>query len=73
MAYTSLADDRSASALMSTFVLRLGVQRQDLFVPDAFSLLERRVSKTFNLERLERLSKIEFLKEFIGVLSKAPE
>ena len=71
MAYTSLADDRSASALMSTFVLRLGVQRQDLFVPDAFSLLERRVSKTFNLERLERLSKIEFLKEFIGVLSKA--
>ena len=73
MAYTSLADDRSASALMSTFVLRLGVQRQDLFVPDAFSLLERRVSKTFNLERLERLSKIEFLTEFIGVLSKAPE
>ena len=58
---------------MSTFVLRLGVQRQDLFVPDAFSLLERRVSKTFNLERLERLSKIEFLKEFIGVLSKASE
>jgi hypothetical protein len=57
---------------MSTFVLRLGVQRQDLFVPDAFSLLERRVSKTFNLERLERLSKIEFLEEFIGVLSKAP-
>jgi len=73
MAYTSLADDRSASALMSTFVLRLGVQRQDLFVPDAFSLLERRVSKTFNLERLERLSKIEFLKEFIGVLNKASE
>ena len=72
MAYTSLADDRSASALMSTFVLRLGVQRQDLFVPDAFSLLERRVSKTFNLERLERLSKIDFLKEFIGVLSSAP-
>ncbi len=72
MAYTSLADDRSASALMSTFVLRLGVQRQDLFVPDAFSLLERRVSKTFNLERLERLSKIDFLKEFIGVLSRAP-
>ena len=70
MAYTSLANDRSASALMSTFVLRLGVQRQDLFVPDAFSLLERRVSKTFNLERLERLSKIEFLTEFIGVLSK---
>jgi hypothetical protein len=41
-------------------------------VPDAFSLLERRVSKTFNFERLERLSKIDFLKEFIGVLSNAP-
>jgi hypothetical protein len=73
MAYSSLVDDRSASVLMSTFVLRLGVQRQDLFVPDAFSLLERRVSKTFNLERLERLSKIEFLKEFIGVLSQTSE
>ena len=68
MAYSSLADERGASALMSTFVLRFGVQRQDLFVPDAFSLLEKRVSKAFSLERLERLSKIDFLKEFIGVL-----
>ncbi len=73
MAYSSLADDRAASALMSTFVLRFGVQRQDLFVPDAFSLLERRVSKTFNLERLQRLSKIDFLKEFIGLLGRVPE
>jgi hypothetical protein len=73
MAYSSLADDRAASALMSTFVLRFGVQRQDLFVPDAFSLLERRVSKTFNLERLERLSKIDFLKEFIAVLGGAAD
>lgn len=73
MAYSSLAQDRAASALMSTFVLRVGVQRQDLFVPNAFSLLERRVSETFNLERLERLSKIDFLKEFIGVLSQGPE
>lgn len=73
MAYSSLADERAASALMSTFVLRFGVQRQDLFVPDAFSLLERRVSKTFNLERLQRLSKIDFLKEFIGVLGEGPE
>ena len=68
MAYSSLADERGASALMSTFVLRFGVQRQDLFVSDAFTLLERRVSKAFNLERLERLSKMDFLKEFIGVL-----
>lgn len=72
MAYSSLVDDRSASALMSTFVLRLGVQRQDLFVPDAFSLLERRVSEMFNLERLEQLSKLEFLKEFIGILGGVP-
>jgi hypothetical protein len=71
MAYSGLADDRGASALMSTFVLRFGVQRQDLFVPDAFRLLEKRVSKTFNLERLQRLSKIDFLKEFIGVLGRA--
>ncbi len=69
MAYSSLADERGASALMSTFVLRFGVLRQDLFVPDAFSLLEERVSKAFSLDRLERLSKIDFLKEFIGVLS----
>ncbi len=69
MAYSSLVDERGASALMSTFVLRFGVQRQDLFVPNAFSLLEKRVSKAFSLERLERLSKIDFLKEFIGVLS----
>jgi hypothetical protein len=73
MAYSGLADERAASALMSTFVLRFGVQRQDLFVPDAFSLLERRVSKTFNLEPLQRLSKLEFLKEFIGVLGPGPE
>ena len=73
MAYSGLADDRDASALMSTFVLRFGVQRQDLFVPDAFRLLERRVSKTFNLERLQRLSKIDFLKEFIGVLGRTSE
>ena len=72
MAYSSLTDDRAPSVLMSTFVLRFAVHRQDLFVPDAFSLLERRVSKTFNLERLEQLSKIDFLKEFIGVLGGMP-
>ncbi len=68
MAYGDLADDRSGSALMSTFVVRFGVERQDLFVPDVFSLLERRVSPTFNIERLERLSRIDFLKEFLGFL-----
>ena len=71
MAYSSLADDKGASALMSTFVLRVGVERPDLFVPDAFSLLERRVSETFNLERLEWLSKMDFLKEFIGLLGQS--
>ncbi|MGI8956239.1 MAG: hypothetical protein ACR2II_04905 [Chthoniobacterales bacterium] len=68
MAYSNLADERGASTLMSTFVVRFGVQRQDLFVPDAFSLLEKRVSKAFSLERLEQLSKLDFLQEFIGVL-----
>lgn len=68
MAYSNLTPDRCGSALMSTFVLRFGVERQDLFIPDAFSLLERKVSSAFNLERLERLSKIEFLQEFLGLL-----
>ncbi len=69
MAYSNLTHDRSASALMSTFVLRFGVERQDLFIPDAFSLLESKVSKMFNAERLQRLSKIDFLKEFLGFLA----
>ncbi|HEX4667958.1 MAG TPA: hypothetical protein VH207_15305 [Chthoniobacterales bacterium] len=73
MAYSNLAHDRCGSALMSTFVLRFGVQRQELFVPDAFLLLEKRVSKAFNLERLERLSKLEFLKEFLGFLGGPAE
>lgn len=71
MAYGNLVKDRSESALMSTFVVRFGVERQDLFVRDAFSLLERRVSKTFNRERLASLSRMEFLKEFLGYLSPA--
>ena len=70
MAYTNLVPEHCGSALMSTFVVRFGVDRQDLFVPDAFSLLERKISKTFNLKRLQRLSKMEFLKEFIGVLGR---
>ena len=69
MAYSNLAADHCGSALMSTFVVRFAVERQELFVPGAFSLLEKRVSKTFNLGRLEQLSRIEFLKEFVGFLS----
>jgi len=70
MAYSNLAADRGGSALMSTVVVRFGVERQDLVVTDAFSLLERKISKTFNLDRLERLSKIDFLKEFLGFLGR---
>jgi hypothetical protein len=70
MAYSNLAPDRCGSALMSTFVVRFGVERPELFVRDAFSLIEKKISKSFNLERLERLSKIEFLKEFIGFLGR---
>jgi hypothetical protein len=70
MAYTNLVDNRSGSALMSMFVLRFGVQRQDLFVRGTFSLLEKRVSQDFNIERLEQLTKIEFLKEFFGILGQ---
>jgi hypothetical protein len=70
MAYSNLAPDRCGSALMSTFVVRFGVERPELFVRDAFSLLERKISKSFNLERLKRLSKIEFFKEFIGFLGR---
>ncbi len=68
IAYGNLAGDPSGSALMSTFVVRFGVERQDLFLPDAFSLLERRVGETFNHKRLERLSRMDFLKEFLGFL-----
>jgi hypothetical protein len=70
MAYTNLVPDHCGSALMSTFVVRFGVDRQDLFIPNAFSLLERKISKAFNLERLQRLSKLDFLKEFLGFLSQ---
>lgn len=66
MAYGNLANDRSGSALMSTFVVRFGVEREDLFVADAFSLLERRISAAFNLPRLKELSRLDFLKEFLG-------
>ena len=73
MAYSNLASNQCGSALMSTFVVRFGVERPELFVQDAFSLLERRISKSFNFERLERLSKIEFLNEFLGFLGRPLE
>lgn len=71
MAYGSLANDRSGSALMSTFVVRFGVEREELFVTDAFSLLERRISVAFNLARLKELSRIDFLNEFLGRVGPA--
>ncbi|MGI8432922.1 MAG: hypothetical protein ACR2MW_11615, partial [Chthoniobacterales bacterium] len=71
MAYGNLANDRSGSALMSTFVVRFGVEREDLFVADAFSLLERRISAAFNLARLKELSRIDFLKEFLACVEPA--
>ena len=70
MAYSNLVQDDCGSALMSTFVVRFGVLRQELFVPGAFSLLEKKVNEAFNLARLERLSKLDFLKEFIGSLER---
>src|SRR5712691_10305440 len=43
MAYANLFEHESASALMSTFVVRFGVQRPDLFAPNVFPLLEKNV------------------------------
>ncbi len=71
MAYGSLTHDRTGSALMSTFVVRFGVEREDLFVTDAFSLLERRISDSFNLVRLKSLSRLDFLKEFLDCAGPA--
>ena len=70
IAYSNLVDNHGGSALMSTFVLRLGVQRQELFARGVFSLLEQRLSEYFNLERLQRLSKMEFLNDFLRNLSR---
>ena len=71
MAYANLFEHDSRSALMSTFVVRFGVQRPDLFAANIFSLLENNVDQTFNIERLQRLSKLEFLQEFFGFLGQA--
>ena len=72
MAYAHLFDNNdSGSALMSTFVVRFGVQRPDLFAPNVFPLLEDMFDKSFNIERLQNLSKIEFLKEFFDFLGQS--
>jgi len=70
MAYNNLVDNRCGSAMMSTFVVRFAVQRQELFARGAFSFLEKAVSKDFNIERLEQLSKIDFLKEIFNFLGR---
>ena len=70
MAYANLFERESGSALMSTFVVRFGVQRPDLFAPNVFPLLEKNVDHTFNIERLQKLSKVEFLQEFFGLLGR---
>jgi hypothetical protein len=70
MGYIQLLDDDARSALMSTFIVRFGVQRPDLFAIDAFPFLEREVDKVFNIERLQKLSKLEFLEEFFGLLRR---
>jgi hypothetical protein len=70
IAYTNLVDNHCGSALMSTFVLRLGVQRQELFAHGVFSLLEQSLSEYFNLERLQQLNKMEFLSDFLRDLNR---
>jgi hypothetical protein len=70
MSYCNIMDNLYGSAMMATFVVRFAVQREDLFARGAFSLLEKTISKDFNLERLQELSKIEFLKEFFGFLHR---
>ena len=73
MAYNNLMDNRCASAMMSTFIVRFAVQRQELFARGAFSFLEEAVSKDFDIERLEQLSKLEFLKEIFNFLGHAAD
>jgi hypothetical protein len=70
MAYANLFDHEAGSALMSTFVVRFGVERPDLFAPGVFPLLEKNVDHSFNIERLQKLSKLEFLQEFFGFLGR---
>lgn len=72
MAYANLLANDPGSPLMATFVVRFGVQRPDLFAPNAFPLLEKKISQSFNIERLGKLSKIEFLKEFLGFFERPP-
>jgi hypothetical protein len=66
MAYSHLTHNRSVSLLMALFIVRFGVQREDLFAHGVFGFLEAKVSEYFNAHRLAQLSKIEFLQEFLG-------
>ncbi len=71
ISYSNLVDNRCGSTLMSTFVLRLGVQRQELFARGVFSHLEESVSEYFNIETLQRLTKMEFLSDLFRVLGSS--
>jgi hypothetical protein len=69
-AYTEFAiDDDSYHPLMSAFVLRLSVCRQEVFRHDALPALDKGLA----IDRIKNLSKSEFLKEMFGnVLPPAP-
>lgn len=66
MAYSHLTHNRQLSLLMALFIVRFGVEREDLFADGVFGYLEKKVGQYFNAERLSRLSKLEFLQEFLG-------
>ncbi|HEY1769777.1 MAG TPA: hypothetical protein VGG02_05935 [Chthoniobacterales bacterium] len=66
MAYSHLTHNRQVSLLMALFIVRFGVQREDLFAHGVFGFLEEKVSEYFNAEKLASLSKMEFLQEFLG-------
>lgn len=66
MAYSHLTHNRHSSLLMALFIVRFGVEREDLFAHGVFGYLEKKVSQYFNAQRLSQLSKLEFLQEFLG-------
>ena len=66
MAYGHLTYNRTPSLLMALFIVRFGVQREDLFASGVFAFLEEKVSEHFNAQKLAQLSKVEFLQEFLN-------